>query len=97
MSYVVLYHTDNETSTSGYFDSEKWRDVRMDTFTNQKEAIDFAKKNDGVILIPAEIESKVVEPRAGMTLDKSLAENNRKMWDKVVKREQAFDGCDGTS
>jgi nitrous oxide reductase accessory protein NosL len=69
MSYVVLYDgklrrvepvPKNEHYITPAAQEVTSTILRMAQFTDEQAAIDFAKKNDGVILIPAEIKSEVV-------------------------------------
>jgi len=96
MSYAVLYNkTEKEyLPTFDEFGAKKKSladmdfiehsyGLQMQTFTDQQEAIDFAKKNDGIILIPAEIESKVVEQKTWVTLEQSQSHANAKYATKL--------------
>lgn len=69
--YVVLYnesYTKKEQDAPNPYSIQRWQDreysqLSMQKFDDEQAAIDFAKKNYGVILIPATINSKIVPPK----------------------------------
>jgi hypothetical protein len=70
MNYVVLYNYEftriEPTISNHIYITEPTRTVRqralgMKVFTDSQEAVAFANKHDGQILIPARIESTIIE------------------------------------
>lgn len=67
--YIVLYYQEQTISQAAqgylaekvYVRETAWNFLEMETFSEEQEAIDFAKKNDGFIVIPAKIQSKIVK------------------------------------
>lgn len=70
--YIVLYNKlaiFNEAGTALYWNGNstvyssptRHTLLNMKDFTEEQDAIDFAKKNDGFIVIPATIKSEIVD------------------------------------
>lgn len=67
MNYVVLYNgvkqISNGASIGGATYVTSGTELKMIIVTTEEEAITFAQKNDGVILLPATINSKIQIPK----------------------------------
>lgn len=70
-NYVVLYHyeyTEQVLDAPNHYFAREYRErsfskLAMKKFDDEQKAINFSKKNDGVILVPATINSKIVAPK----------------------------------